>query len=102
MHLFYCITIPAGIGLATISRGPAVRSGFQEDGQRLLVGDLRSGLELRQGATADRMLNAQEGIAGQAEDAGDVPRRHLERYGAEHYRPLAELFEADAVVQTAR
>jgi hypothetical protein len=48
------------------------------------------------------MLNAQEGIGGQAEDAGDVPRRHLERCGAQHYRPLAQLFEADAVVQTAR
>jgi hypothetical protein len=48
------------------------------------------------------MLNAQEGIGGQAEDAGDVARRHLERCGAQHHRPLAELFEADAVVQTAR
>ena len=99
MHLFYCITIPAGIGLATISGG---RLGFEQNRQRLPVGDFCPGLELRQGAAADGMLNAQEGIVGQAEDTGDVARRHLKRHGAQHHRPLAELLETDAIVQTAR
>ena len=48
------------------------------------------------------MLDREEGVVGQAQDTGDVARRHLERLGAKHYRPLAELFEADAIVQTAR
>ena len=74
----------------------------QQDGQRLLVGDFRPDLEFRQGATADRMLDREERVIRQAEDARNVTRRHFERLGAEHHRPLAKLFEADAVVQTAR
>ena len=45
----------------------------QQDGQRLLVGDLRPRLEFGQGAAADRMLDREERIVGQAEHAGDVP-----------------------------
>src|SRR5438445_10542170 len=99
MRLFYCITIPAGIGLATISWPP---SGFQEDRQCLPVGDLRPGLELGQGAAADRMLDLEEGVVRQAQDTCDGLGRHLARDGAQDHCPLAELLEADAVVQTAR
>jgi hypothetical protein len=48
------------------------------------------------------MLDREERVAGQAEHAGDVARRDLERCGAQDDRALAELFEGDAVVQTAR
>jgi hypothetical protein len=34
--------------------------------------------------------------------ARDIARRHLEGFGAQHHGSLAELFEANAVVQTAR
>ena len=81
---------------------PVAGSGLQQNWQCLPVRDFRAGLEFRQGAAADRMLNREEGVVGQAQDTGDVARRHLERLGAKHYRPLAELFEADAIVQTAR
>ena len=74
----------------------------QKDRQRLLVGRLGAGLEFWQGAAADGMLDREERVVGQAEHAGDVAGRDLERHGAQHHRALAELFEADAVVQTAR
>lgn len=77
-------------------------SSLQQDGQRLLIRDLRAGFQFRQRAAADRMLDREEGIVGQAKDAGDVAGRDLEGRGAEHHRALAELFEADAIVQTAR
>mgnify|MGYP007122439347 FL=1 len=81
---------------------PVAGSGLQQNRQCLPVSDFRAGLEFRQGATANGMLDCEERVVGQAQDAGDVPRRHLERLGAQHHRPLAELFEADAIVQTAR
>src|SRR4029450_9590108 len=99
MDPLYCITIPAGIGLFTPSDGA---SALQEDGQRLLVGDLGPGLELGERAGADRVLDLGEGVVGNAQHAGDVLGRHLERCRADHHRPFAELLEGDAVVQTAR
>ncbi|MCF8534423.1 MAG: hypothetical protein K9G48_15555 [Reyranella sp.] len=81
---------------------PAVGSGLEQNWQCLPVSDFRAGLEFRQGATADGMLDREEGVVGQAQDTGDVSGRYLERLGAQHHRPLAELFEADAIVQTAR
>jgi len=48
------------------------------------------------------VLEYQKGIAGETEHARDVACRHLERLGAQHHRSLAELFEGNAVVQTAR
>ena len=67
-----------------------------------MVGDLGTGFQLGERAAANGMLDREEGIVGQAEDTGDVAGRDLERRGAEHHRALAELFEGDAVVQTAR
>ena len=78
------------------------RSRPQQDRQGLRVGDFGPGREFGRGAAADRMGHDQERIAGQPQDTGDVLRRHLERFGAQHDRPLAQLLECDAVVQTAR
>jgi len=77
-------------------------SSLQQDRHGLFVGDLRACLELRQGATADGVLDPQEGITWQAQHAGNIARRYLKGLGAQHHRSLAELFEANAVVQTAR
>jgi hypothetical protein len=79
-----------------------MRSSLQQDRHGLLIGDLCACLELRQGATADRVLDPQEGITWQTEYAGNIARRHLEGLGAQYHRSLAELFETNAVVQTAR
>src|SRR5262249_50830162 len=79
----------------------ACRSLSQQNPQRLPIRDLRPFLQLRHGATADRMPHHQEGISGQAHDPGDVARCHLERFSAQHHRAFAKLFEADAVMQTA-
>ena len=68
----------------------------------MFVGDLRACLELRLGATADGVLDPQEGITWQAQHAGNIARRYLKGLGAQHHRSLAELLEANAVVQTAR
>ena len=57
---------------------------------------------IRQRATSDRMLHQQERVVGASEHARDVPGGHLERLGAQHHRPLAELLECQSVVQTAR
>jgi len=78
------------------------RSSLQQDRQGLFVGDLCAVLKLPQGATANGVRDHQEGIARQTQHARDIPRRHLEGLGAQHQRSLAELFEANAVVQTAR
>ena len=93
MGLLYCIPIPAGIGLILA---------FQQDGQGLLVGDLGPGLELGERAGADRVLDPGERVVGNAQDPGDVLGRHLKGCRADHHRPLAELLEGNAVVQTAR
>src|SRR5579883_2081336 len=77
-------------------------SPLEQDGQRLLVGDLGALLELGQGATADRVLDLEERVVGQAQHARDVTGGDDERLGAQHHRPLAQLFEGDSVVQTAR
>src|SRR5579883_825210 len=82
--------------------GSFLCSGLHQDGQGLLVRDLGARLEFRQRAAADRMLDRQERVVGQAEHPRDVARRDLEGCGAEDHRALAELFEGDAVVQTAR
>ena len=85
-----------------LALGRLERSPLQQDGQRLPVGDLGAGLQLGEGAAADGVLDQQEGIAGQAQDTRDVLCRDLERFGAQHHRPLAQLLECNAVVQTAR
>ena len=77
-------------------------SSLQQDRHGLFVGDLRACRELRQGATANGVLDPQEGITWQAQHAGNIARRYLKGLGAQHHRSLAELFEANAVVQTAR
>jgi hypothetical protein len=81
---------------------PPKRSNLQQDRQGLFVGDPRAGLELWQGATADGVPDHQEGITRQTQHACNIARRHLEGLGAQHHRSLAELFETNAVVQTAR
>jgi hypothetical protein len=87
----------------TISRTPNPNgSSLQQDRHGLVVGDLCTCLELQQSATADGVLDPQEGITRKTEHAGNIARRHLERFGAQHHRSLAELFETNAVVQTAR
>ena len=70
--------------------------------QGLLIGRLRQFFDFQPGATTDRVFDHNEGVVGQAQHAGDVFYRHLERFGADHHRALAQLFEADAVMQTAR
>jgi hypothetical protein len=75
---------------------------LQQDRQGLIVGDLCAGLKLAQGATTNGVRDHQEGITRQTQHARDILRRHLEGLGAQHQRALAELFEAYAVVQTAR
>ena len=81
---------------------PEGRSSLQQDRHGLFVGDLGAGLKLRHGATANGVLDHQEGITRQTQHARDVPRRHLEGLGTQHHRSLAKLFETNAVVQTAR
>ena len=78
------------------------QSSPQQDRQGLPVGHLCTCLELRQGATSNGVLDRQEGISRQAQHARNIARRHLEGLGAQHHRSLAELLEANAVVQTAR
>ena len=75
---------------------------LQQDRQGLPVGDFGPFLELGERAGADRVLDPGEGVVGNAQDPGDVPGRHLKGCRADHHRPLAELLEGDAVVQTAR
>jgi hypothetical protein len=77
-------------------------SSLQQDRHGLFVGGLSARLKLRQGATADGVLDPQEGITRQTKHARNIARRHLERLGAQHHRSLAELFETNSVVQTAR
>ncbi len=81
---------------------PTLRSIRQQDRQGLPVRDFGARLQFRQGAAADRMPNHQEGIVCQAHDSRDVLRGDLEGLGAQHHRPFTQLFEADAVMQTAR
>ena len=70
--------------------------------KRLAVGNLRPVLDLRRGATANRVLHQEEGIVGQAQHARDVFRCHLKRFGTEYQGALAKLLEGNAVMQTAR
>jgi Tripartite tricarboxylate transporter family receptor len=88
--------------LRAVALTSAKRSSLQQDRQGLFVGDLCAGLELWQGATTDGMLDHQEGITRQTQHACNIARRHLEGLGAQHHRSLAELFETNTVVQTAR
>ena len=74
----------------------------QEDRQRLPIRHLRPLLQFHQRAAPNRMLQHQERIRRQPHDAGDIARRHLERFSAQHHRPLAKLLETNAVMQTAR
>ena len=75
---------------------------IQQDRHCLPIGGLSPGLELRQGATPDRVLDHQERVVRQSQDTGDIPCRDLERFGTEHHRALAKLLERNPVVQTAR
>ena len=70
--------------------------------QRLIIRGLGQRLDFLQGAAPYGVLDHDEGIGRQAQHAGDVFYRHLERFGADHHRALAQLFKADAVMQTAR
>ena len=70
--------------------------------QGLLIGSLRQYSDFRPGATTDRVFDYDEGIVRQAQHAGDVFNCYLERLGANHHSPFAQLFKADAVMQTAR
>ena len=70
--------------------------------QGLLIGRLRHFFDFRLGAATDRVFDHNEGVVGQAQHAGDVFNRYLERLGANHRSPFAQLFKADAVMQTAR
>ena len=78
------------------------RLSLQQDRHRLFVGHLRPSFELGQGATPDWVLQPQEWIARKPKYTGDIARRYLKGFGAQHHRALAELFKANAVVQTAR
>ena len=75
---------------------------LHQDRQRLLVGVLGEHLEFRQRAAADRVLDHDEWIIGQTHHARDILGRDLKRFGAQHNRAFAVLFEADAIMQTAR
>ena len=48
------------------------------------------------------MLDHQKRIVRQAKHSGNIARRHLKRVCTENDCGLAELFEANAVMQTAR
>ena len=63
---------------------------------------LRERFDFRQRPAADRVLDHDERIVRQAQHARDVVRSHLERFSAKHNSALAKLFEADAIMQTAR
>ena len=77
-------------------------SGLEQDAQALRVGNRGARLQLGPRAAADRVLHQQERVCGETQHPRDVLRRHLEGLGDEDERPLAELLECDAVVQTAR
>ena len=75
---------------------------FEQDRQRLLIRFLGEHLDLGRRAAADRMLDHDERIVGQAHHTCDVARRDLKRVSAQDDCALAKLFEADAIMQTAR
>ncbi len=62
---------------------------IQENGQRLPVGILCPCPDLWLGATADGVIDHEEGITGQADGAGDVLRRDFKWVGAKNQSPLA-------------
>ena len=68
----------------------------------MLIGCLRHFFDFRPGATTDRVFDHDEGVVGNSQHAGNVFGRYLERLGANHGSPFAQLFKADAVMQTAR
>ena len=68
----------------------------------LPISILRQHFDLRRRAAADGVLDHDKGIVRQTQHAGYVLRRHFERFGTDHHRSLAQLFKADAVMQTAR
>ena len=83
-------------------RAVASRSRRQQNGQRLVVGDLGPRFQLGRRATADGMRDHDEGIVREAHDARNIFRGYLKRLGAQHHRSLTQLLECDSVVQTAR
>ena len=70
--------------------------------QGLLIGRLRHLFDFRLGAYTDRVFDRDEGVVGNSQHAGNIFCRYLERLGANHRSPFAQLFKADAVMQTAR
>ena len=70
--------------------------------QGLLIGRLCHFFDFRLGAATDRVFDHDEGVVGNSQYAGNVFGRYLERLGANHRSPFAQLFKADAVMQTAR
>ena len=75
---------------------------FQQYRYRLLVCYFCQHLNLGQRAAADRMLDHHKRIVRQTKHARDILCRHLKRLRAQNHSALAELFEADAIMQTAR
>ena len=59
-------------------------------------------LDFRQRTAADWMFNHDKRIVRQPQHARDVLGRNLERLGTKDNGAFAELFEADAIMQTAR
>ena len=86
------------------ARLPAVasRSRRQQNGQRLVVGDLGPRFQLGRRAAPDGMRDLDEGIVGEAHDPRDIFRGYLKRLGTQHRRPPTQLLECNSVVQTAR
>lgn len=77
-------------------------SGLEQDRQGLLIGDQRAFLQFGQSAASDRVPDQKERVVGASKDPGDIAGCDLERFGAQHHRPLAQLLECQSVVQTAR
>ena len=96
--------VPAKLSLTelriagTVSRS----SSLHQDGQGLIIGIFRPRPDLRLGARANRVVDHQERIVRQAQQAGNVLCRHLKRVGAKDDGAFSKLLEADAVMQTAR
>ena len=68
----------------------------------LLIGRLRDLFDFQLGAATNRVFDHDEGVVGNSQYAGNIFCRYLERLGANHRSPFAQLFKADAVMQTAR
>ena len=75
---------------------------LEQHRQRLLVSRLGEDLDLVRRTAPDRMFDRDEGITGKPQHARNVACSEFEWLGAKHRSALTELFECDAVVQTAR